>query len=58
MGFKTADSYVSQPKGAYGKSSGLQPNKARRQGYTPEYATNQPATSGKAPKVNKQPTEA
>lgn len=31
-----ADSYVSQPKGAYGKKSGLQPHKARTRGYTPD----------------------
>lgn len=34
--FRDACDYVSQPKGAYGTKSGLQPSKARTKFYTPD----------------------
>ena len=50
MTYKTADKYVPAPKA--GGKAWLQPVKVRTRSYTPDLGKD-----GKAPKVNKQPTE-
>ncbi len=56
MTYKTADKYVGAPKA--GGKAWRTPTQYRTKCYTPDLSTSNGSSEGRAPKHNKQPTEA